>query len=283
MSSFAPKPPSVEPFPARVTVMTYNVWGDKHWPERSATLQQVIAATRADIMVLQEVTPPILDAIGSVLVSHCRLQASDVHSTSSSSYVDEDWEKCGLSIMWNDGLYKLEKMGFSNYKNETYPERGLLWARLSVRADPRIKFMVSTVHMPWGGCESELTSGINQRIPTTLAICQSLKDALEPKEALILAGDFNDDFHPLRLLNEEMGFIDVFESLDLVPMHTHPVRPSDYQEEMRPNRTLDWIMTVLPTSCKVVSAMVKTFRGGWPAASDHMPVIAVIELGAPAV
>ena len=44
------------------------------------------------------------------------------------------------------------------------------------------------------------------------------------------------------------------------------------------NRTLDWILTALPTSCKVVAAMVKSVRGGSPPPSDHMPVIAVIEL-----
>ena len=84
-----------------------------------------------------------------------------------------------------------------------------------------------------------MTTGINQRIPATLSVCKALKDSVltkSAKEAIILAGDFNDDYHPLRILNEEMGFIDVFESLDLVSPSTHPVRPSDFQEEMRPNR-----------------------------------------------
>ena len=30
-------------FPVRLSVMTYNVWGSKNWPERSAALQQVFA------------------------------------------------------------------------------------------------------------------------------------------------------------------------------------------------------------------------------------------------
>ena len=40
----------------------------------------------------------------------------------------------------------------------------------------------------------------------------------------IFGGDFNEDFHPLRILAEEMGMCDVFESLDLPPPITHPMR-----------------------------------------------------------
>ena len=87
-----------------------------------------------------------------------------------------------------------------------------------------------------GGCNKELTTGLNQRIPASLFVCKTLRDIVKQKEPVILGGDFNDDFHPLRILNEEMGFIDVFESLDLVAPHTHPVRPSDFEEEMKPNR-----------------------------------------------
>jgi endonuclease/exonuclease/phosphatase family metal-dependent hydrolase len=104
-----------------------------------------------------------------------------------------------------------------------------------------------------------------------------LRYLLPRDEPCILGGDFNEDFHPRRLLSEEMGMTDVFESLDLPPPATHPARPCDPREDSFPNRTLDWIFTLLPTSDRVVSAFVKQPRTSYPHASDHMPVLAVIE------
>jgi endonuclease/exonuclease/phosphatase family metal-dependent hydrolase len=218
--------------------------------------------------MLQEVTEPVLTTISTVLPSHTTVTSSE-----------EGWDTCGCTIYWNDSLYELKGRGFSHLDMVDYPERGVFWVRLGVRANPRLTFLAATVHFPWVGAPTELSTGVNQRIPACAKLCSALRHISAPGEAVLLAGDFNDDFHPLRILSDEMGFQEVFESLDLPPPITHPVRPSDYEEEMRPNRTLDWIMTLLPQNCRTVSAYVKSVRGGWPAASDHMPVIAVIELG----
>ena len=107
------------------------------------------SATRADVLVLQEVTPSILDAIGSVLGSHRRLEQEDVHATSSTGDTDAGWENCGLNILWNDDLLHLVSMGFTNWRHEDYPQRGLLWVRFAIRSDPNTTFIVSNVHMPW--------------------------------------------------------------------------------------------------------------------------------------
>jgi endonuclease/exonuclease/phosphatase family metal-dependent hydrolase len=100
-----------------------------------------------------------------------------------------------------------------------------------------------------------------------------------PQEPAVFGGDLNEDYHPVRILNEECAFVDVFETLDLVPPITHPVRPSDPREEMKPSRTLDWILCSLPTQCRVIAAFAKTVRGGRvPPISDHLPVVAVLEI-----
>ena len=108
-----------------------------------------LVATRADVIVLQEVTGSILDAIGSVLGSHRKLEIDDVRGTSSSGDTEDGWENCGMNILWNDDLLHLIGMGFSNMKHEDYPQRGLLWARFAIRIDPSITFVISNVHMPW--------------------------------------------------------------------------------------------------------------------------------------
>ena len=98
-------------------------------------------------------------------------------------------------------------------------------------------------------------------------------------EPIIFAGDFNEDFHPLRIMEEEMGMQEVFEMCDMRPPATHPVRPSSSIEERFSDRTIDWILCSLPPDCRVVAAYVKDMRGGiMPPASDHKPVTAIFEI-----
>lgn len=259
-------------FPVRVSVMTLNVWGKKLWPERSISLQQLLTSMRSDVILLQEITPEILASIESALPAHSRIRID--HVTTSF----RGWENGGSNIFWNDTILEKIDHGHADLDFVDYPDRGLFWARFRVRANPSIMFFVSTVHMPWSGCNEELSTGVNQRIIATSRVCETLRRLTTAGEPCILGGDFNDDFHPVRILNEELGYIDVFESLDLSPSWTHPVRPSDPEEETRPNRTLDWITTCLPFNSRVIAAFTKSVRGRWPPASDHLPVVAVLEL-----
>ena len=264
---------TTEACPLRYSFMTYNVWGDKHWPARSPSLQQVFNASRPDVLMLQETTPVIIETIGSVLPRHHSVDETEMEEA------EEGWERSGVDIMWNSDLFTLVNAGFKKLGIVDHQDRGLFWIRLASKVNPSVTFLVCTVQMPESNCEEEITTGVNVRIKTTMNICKALRSILKSKEPIIFGGDFNDDFHPLRILGEEFGFIDCFESLDLVPCHTHPVRPSDYEEEMKPSRTIDWIMTVLPSNCRVLSVYVKTVRGGWPPASHHMPVISIVEFG----
>ena len=43
----------VTPFPARVTVTTFNVWGDRYWPERKFEFSNTIVALSSDIYLFQ--------------------------------------------------------------------------------------------------------------------------------------------------------------------------------------------------------------------------------------
>ncbi len=185
------------------------------------------------------------------------------------------------NIYWNTNIFKLIDRGVGDLEMEDYPNRGFFWVRLEILSQPGLTIFVSTAHFPWAGCHAELETGMNQRIPATHRVCDHLRRLLPVNEPAIFGGDFNDDFHPLRILNEEFGMTDVFECLDLSPPITHPLRPSSPSEEMKPNRTLDWITCNLPSSARVIGAFVKTVRGGsLPPPSDHAPVIAFFELSA---
>ena len=100
----------------------------------------------------------------------------------------------------------------------------------------------------------------------------------------IFAGDFNEDFHPLRILAEELAFSNVFELTCVAAPITHPVRPSDDREDCRPSRTLDWITCRLGAGARVLGAYAREGglrqAGGGRPASDHLPVLAFFELAA---
>lgn len=269
-------------FPVRVSVTTFNVWGENYWPQRSASLSQTFHSLKSDVYLLQEVTPEILEYLDKS-VGH---NYKRVHDDRFAGWQRES------NIYWNDNLLALLDHGHGDLHIEDHPARGLFWARLAVRStmdklnvngspvEP-LTIFCSTAHFPWEGNDTEMRTGINQRIPAATNVCEQLRRLVPPHECSVFAGDLNDDFHPVRILGEEMGLMDVFECMDLPPPITHPVRPSCPREEMRPNRTIDWILCSLPAPCRVVSALAKGVRGGMHggmAPSDHLPVMAVFEL-----
>jgi len=193
--------------------------------------------------------------------------------------------------MWNFHLFQLISYGFESFELNLYPNRGVYWVRLESKQNPSIVFLICTCHLPWVGDHDEILSGVNQRIAITLNMTKQIKKiiAKNSNDIVILGGDFNEDFHPQRILRSELNMLDVFEALDIPPYITHPVRPSNADEESRPNRTLDWIMfqnnstsstsTNTKPRCKVIAAYVKSIRSyGYPPPSDHLPLISVFEV-----
>jgi endonuclease/exonuclease/phosphatase family metal-dependent hydrolase len=254
-------------FPVRLSVTTFNVWGDKFWPERALPLTQTLQTMRSDVYLLQEVTPAMIEYLDSNLRNYKRVVDKKIGWTTESN------------IYWNNELLEVIDYGRGDMDITNYPNRCLFWVRLAVRANPTLRVFFSTAHFPWAGDSYEIETGVNQRIPAALKVCEHFRRLVLPQECAIFGGDVNDDYHPIRILSEEVGLIDVFESLDLPPPITHPVRPSDPQEEMRPNRTLDWILCSLPSQCRVVGAFAKTVRGGAHVpVSDHLPVMAFFEI-----
>jgi endonuclease/exonuclease/phosphatase family metal-dependent hydrolase len=254
--------------PARVTVTTFNVWGLNHWSARANRLIQTLLTLRSDVYLFQEVNPQIIQCFDENLYNYSRVVADG----------NESWIR-ESNIYWNKDIFNLLDFGFSDLEMPDYPLRGLFWVRLCLKSDPSKVCFFSTAHFPWVGCERETETGVNQRIVAALKVCEHLRRLVALNEAAIFAGDLNEDYHPVRILSEECAFIDIFEGLDLPPPITHPVRPSDPEEELKPNRTLDWILCSLPSNCRPVAAFAKAIRGGsFPPVSDHLPVVGVIEM-----
>ena len=142
-------------FPTRVTVTTFNIWGEHYWPQRGEALFQYFQSLRSDIYLLQEVTPQILDYLDRNLTGrYARVQGSN-------GWLSES------NIYWNNELFSLVDHGRSDLEIEDHPNRGLFWVRLSLRSHPTLKIFLCTAHFPWVGCNAELASGMNQRWVST--------------------------------------------------------------------------------------------------------------------
>jgi endonuclease/exonuclease/phosphatase family metal-dependent hydrolase len=254
-------------FPARVKVMTYNIWGNHRWPERQPALLRTIRREMPDVLLLQEVSPELLQALDLNMTEFSRVSEPEKMGWTHES-----------NIYYDKNLLLMKDYGSSALDIADHPHRALFWARFELLANPAVSFFASTVHMPWSGSSAEIETGMNQRIPVTKKVIEQLRRVSLHGEPIILAGDFNDDFHPTRILQEEMGCTDVFTLLDMVPPITHPVRCSSLQETHRPDRTLDWITCVLPENSRVVGAYARSWRGV-DCASDHLPVVAFFEFG----
>jgi endonuclease/exonuclease/phosphatase family metal-dependent hydrolase len=57
----------------RLSVTTFNVWGDKFWPERALPLTQTLQTMRSDVYLLQEVTPAMIEYLDSNLRNYKRV------------------------------------------------------------------------------------------------------------------------------------------------------------------------------------------------------------------
>ena len=253
-------------WPVRVSVMTFNVWGNDRWPERKDALQETVRRHRPDVLYLQEVTPQILQAITEVLPSHKYVVDSNFKGWST---------EC--NIVWNNDLLEKTKHEFVDAMGfEDNPHRGLFTALLRVRSNPQITFAALTVHFPWPGCPAELRTGMNQRALIADKIVDFTGDGSDQAMPFILAGDFNESFHPQRILRDA-GYEDVFSEVGVPPPVTHPVRSASQRESSMPPQALDWIM-IRGSGMRVLTASAVDVRGP-DLSSDHLPVVTVVELG----
>ena len=251
--------------PPRINVMTFNVWGPTRWDQRREALAEAVAIADPDCLVLQECTQDILDCLDAVLSGHSRIKNTD-HS-------DKGWVT-ESNIYFRSAYFEKLESGFEDLEMANHPDRGLFWMRLRERQSNQ-DFVLGTVHMPWPGCKEETKTGMNQRTICAKLTAQKLKEITKREtEPVILGGDFNEAFHPQRILREGAFMRDVFECLDLPPPITHPVRTTAEFETSMPDMSCDWIMI---RNCKCIAAFAKTIRGSI-IPSDHLPVQAVIEL-----
>ncbi len=243
---------------SRFSILTFNLWNTEQWEVRAKTVRSFLETFEPDICCFQELRPPTVAFLDGVLKNHIRIQDSF-----------PGWTGEGNMYFRKDLFTEIEH----GCVDLSMPEkdRRLFWVRLRLQNDDKT-LLVSTVHLTHQGNEDEMATGISYRHKETLLASSALDNLIRKGEAALVAGDFNDPFHPVRLFSQ-IGFSEVFNSLGLLQPVTFPSQP--VTGEIIMNEAIDKIMARGPL--RPLLASVPQYYAHGTSASDHWPVIAVYE------
>ena len=194
-------------FPVRLSLVTYNLWGDERWAERAPALAAFCDLYRPDVLCVQELTAHTQEFLDAQLPSHGR-----VHDPF------EGWT-VQSNVWWRSDLFDEVDHGAADVGIVAYPLRRLFWVRLRPRDRDR-SFVVSTVHLT-DAAGDELHSGVTPRVRETEAVIAALRAVVSDGEPAFVTGDFNDVLLPVAALFGA-GYRSCFGSLGQLPPATMP-------------------------------------------------------------
>jgi endonuclease/exonuclease/phosphatase family metal-dependent hydrolase len=254
----------VASFPVRLSILTYNLWNTRRWPEREQALRHFFRRYRPDIFCLQELRAETRAALDDALPDYRRVQDSN-----------PGWE-VESSIYWNASLLEEVEHGLDDIAIDSNEHRGLFWARLRLKATGSTLF-ASTAHYTYQEHPDELASGQSPRVRQAHRTIQVLKERVQAGEAAFFTGDLNDPVVPSFLLTQA-GYRSVFAVLGLVPPPTWPAFPTAQERpfERITTQTLDWIFAN-DRAWPVAAASPHFYHGDYTV-SDHWPVQAVYQV-----
>ncbi|ADK80902.1 endonuclease/exonuclease/phosphatase family protein [Sediminispirochaeta smaragdinae] len=246
--------------PFRFSLCTCNIWNTEKWEQRKVALEDFLVRFNPDICCFQEIREETMRFLDEAMPFHARVE-DDFNG----------WRNEG-NIYYRKDLFR-ETGHTELFLDMPEPDRRLFILDLECLADGR-KFQVCTVHLTHQNNRDEQDTGTSYRHEEALKIARWLKNRKSDAPPLLLCGDFNDPWHPSRIL-AEAGLNDVFYELGLLQPPTFP-NPA-LSEEIYMNETIDRIMYgggPLPVLASVVD-----FHGSGASCgvSDHKPVVAVFE------
>ena len=194
-------------FPVRLSLVTYNLWGDERWAERAPALAAFCDLYRPDVLCVQELTAQTQQFLDAQLPSHGR-----VHDPF------EGWT-VQSNLWWRSDLFDELDHGTADVGIVAYPLRRLFWVRLRPRDRDR-SFVVSTVHLT-DAAGDELRSGVTPRRRETDALIAAQAAVVKDGEPAFVTGDFNDALLPVAALFAA-GYRSCFGSLGQLPPATMP-------------------------------------------------------------
>src|SRR6185503_17380657 len=120
--------------PARINIITCNIWNTERWSARSAALGTFLELFAPDVLCLQELRQKSRMFLDKVMPGHARVQDSFVGWTSESN------------IYWREAMFSEIEHGAADVRIKEKGHRRLFWARLQVKALGR-SMLVATAHL----------------------------------------------------------------------------------------------------------------------------------------
>lgn len=249
--------------PARISLVTYNLWGTERWPERRPALELFLQKYQPDVLCVQELTPETAQVLNAALSKHGHVQDSFA-----------GWTTEG-NIWWNEDLFSLVAFGAEDFGIEAYPNRRLFWVRLKV-VDRETTFFVANIHLSDAALPAEIDEGRNTRVAEIKSIISLLGQLVREGEPAFLMGDFNDSLAPLSHLFVA-GYESPWAKLHQLPPPTMPANPDRLLGlGFSSNFVLDWI--VANSRARPLAVSSPHVQAGDIPPSDHWPIAAVYEL-----
>lgn len=248
------------------------------WPDREPAVAATLVALEADILLLQEVRPVLLETVRRALPHHALVVEDGLLGWTHEGTIAYDTRR------WDKVEAGAEAVGMKE------PHRRLFWARLALRPERAHEFpgvttvLVATAHFSWQGQVEEHSSDVNLRKLSARATAAFLTKHARPAEPVIFGGDLNESYWPRHILWRH-GLLDCFYQLHQPCRPTHPARPSgDLDEDYLADDALDWLHSNAAAPARharVVTDLATHSNGLSP--SDHRPVVAAFALLPPAV
>jgi len=251
-------------FPARLAIVSCNLWMTERWPQRAPALEKFLDVYAPDVLCVQELMPETRTFIDHVLKTHERVDDALRGWTVESN------------IWWNAALLEHLEHGAEDVQMQE-EHRRLFWARLKLRGGQRSVF-VSTAHLTAPGKEPEASTGNSPRVAELQRIGGALGRLVKDGEPAFFMGVMNDARHPQRLL-KQAGFTSCFAALGVQSPPTFKCYPTADVAPGEPSISEAIDLIVANRHARAVAASVPNFFFNGMAVSDHWPVQAVYEVG----
>jgi endonuclease/exonuclease/phosphatase family metal-dependent hydrolase len=249
--------------PARLSVVTCNIWLTERWPARAPALEKFLTLFAPDVLCVQELQRPTQEFLDRVLSEYARIRDPFLGWTNESN------------IYWNKAVLEEIEHGAEEV-GHIEPERRMFWARLKIRSLQKAIF-VATAHLtsPRYGEESE--TGASPRVQQLKRIAGELTRRVRESEPAFFMGDMNDAWHPQRILMQA-GYVSCFAALGMQSPPTFQCYPTANVQPGERTITEAIDLIVANKYARAIAASVPHCYADDLAPSDHWPVQAIYQL-----
>lgn len=244
----------------RFSIMSLNLWNTEKLEERKDSIVNFLKLHKTDFICIQEIRKETISLLDSLLVNYSRVEDRDI------GWLQE------TNIYYNNELFEEIEHGKISLEMPEV-DRGLFYIRVICKKTGD-KLLISTVHLTHQGNADEIATGLSYRHKESILLSEAINALSKEGEGVILCGDFNDPFLPVKIISEKTPLNEVFRTLYVESPITFP--NSQISDEYYLVESIDKIMhndnlkPLMATSPKLATPLNLV--------SDHFPVMAMFEV-----